>query len=259
MNDLSSMIWVETRKVLRSNLIWFTAAGGLIMPLGIAFLIFVATHPEIARQLSLVGAKANLMAYATTNWPTYLGLQKLMIAAGGFFLFCLVISWVFGREFVDGTLKDMLAVPVPRWSIVLAKFTVSAVWSAALAVLILVTGLVTGALMQLPQASPQVLLQGCLHVAVETGLVIAIVCPFALLASVGRGYLLPIGLAVLAVMLANFVVVLGWGAYFPWSVPALYAQDGESLAPISYFVAILSGGAGVIGTHLWWKYADQNR
>jgi len=53
------------------------------------------------------------------------------MAAGGFFLFVLIISWVFGREFSDGTVKDLLAVPVPRSSILLAKFVLAALWSAA--------------------------------------------------------------------------------------------------------------------------------
>lgn len=259
MSELSAMIWIETRKALRSRMPWFTAAGALVMPLGIAFLIFVATHAEISRKLGLVGAKANLVAYATASWPTYLDLQGQMIAAGGFFLFCLVISWVFGREFTDGTLKDMLAVPVPRGSIVLAKFIVAAAWSAALAALIFITGLVTGALMGLPQASAAALLQGSFTVAVTIGLVIAVVLPFAFFASVGRGYLLPLGLAVLALVLANLVVVLGWGEYFPWAVPGLYAQGQDDLSPISYAIAVLTGAAGMIGTYLWWKYADQNR
>lgn len=259
MRDLSAMIWIETRKALRSRMPWFTAAGALVLPLGIAFLIFVATHPEISSKLGLVGAKANLMTYATTSWPTYLELQGQMIAAGGFFLFCLILCWVFGREFTDGTLKDMLAVPVARGSIVLAKFIVAAAWAAALSVLIFVTGLLTGALMGLPQASAGVLLHGSLTVAVTTGLVIAVVLPFAFFASVGRGYLLPLGLAVLALMLANLVLVLGWGEYFPWAVPGLYAQGKDYLSPISYVIAVLTGAAGMIGTYLWWKYADQNR
>ena len=50
----------------------FTAVGSLFMPLGIAFLIFVATNPEISQKLGLVSAKANLMAYAaTTGRPTW--------------------------------------------------------------------------------------------------------------------------------------------------------------------------------------------
>ncbi len=258
MKYLSEMIWVEARKALRSRMPLFTAIGSLAMPLGIAFLIFVARNPEIGRQLGLIGAKANLMTYATTDWPSYLGLQAQIIAAGGFFVFCLIICWVFGREFTDGTLKDMLAVPVPRMTIVAAKFVVTAVWSAVIAVLIFVVGLLTGALVGLPQASAAVMLQGSLTMAVTVCLVVAVVTPFAFFASVGRGYLLPIGLAVLALMLANLVMVLGWGEFFPWAVPGLYAQGNGSLGPASCPIAILTGLAGMAGTYLWWKYADQS-
>jgi ABC-2 type transport system permease protein len=259
MKDLSSMIWIEARKAWRSRMPLFTSIGSLFMPLGIAFLIFVATHAEISRKLGLVGAKANLVAYATTSWPAYLGLQAQMIAAGGFFLFCLIICWVFGREFTDGTLKDMLAVPVPRSSILLAKFIVTAVWSAAVALLIFIAALVTGALMGLPQGSAAALLYGSLTVAVTTCLVIAVVMPFAFFASAGRGYLLPMGAAILALMMANLVMILGWGAYFPWAVPGLYSQGKGYLVPASYPIAFLTGLAGILGTVLWWKVADQNR
>jgi len=74
MNDLSNMVWIELRKAVRSSMPWFTTVGSLFMPLGIAFLIFVAKNPEISHKLGLVGAKANLLAYAGTDWPTYLGL-----------------------------------------------------------------------------------------------------------------------------------------------------------------------------------------
>ena len=92
----------------------WTGLGSLFMPLGIAFLIFVSRNPEISRNLGLISAKADLVAFAGTDWQTYLQMFGLLLAAGGFVLFVLTISWVFGREFADGTLKDMLAVPVPR-------------------------------------------------------------------------------------------------------------------------------------------------
>ena len=112
---------------------------------------------------------------------------------GGMILFVLAISWVFGREFTDGTLKDLLAVPVPRVSILLAKFIVVALWSAALAVLLFGLGLGLGALFHLPGGSTAILLQGCARAAITAGLVIAAMLPFAFFASLGRGYLLPIG------------------------------------------------------------------
>jgi len=259
MNDLSAMMWVETRKALRSRLPLWTALGSLVMPLGIAFLIFVAHNPGISKKLGLISAKANLLAYSTTDWPTYFGLYAMLMAAGGFFLFILVISWVFGREFTDGTVKDLLAVPVPRASILLAKFIVTAAWSAALAALMLAAGLIMGALMNLPGGSPAVLLQGAALVAVTAALVIVTVLPFALFASIGRGYLLPVGMAVLTLMLANLVVITGWGEYFPWAVPGLYAQGKSALPPASFWVVLFTGLAGMAATIAWWHSADQNR
>jgi ABC-2 type transport system permease protein len=259
MTSLADMIWIELRKAIRSRMPLWTALGSLFMPLGIAFLIFVSKNPEISRQLGLISAKADLMAYAATDWPTYLGLFGMLIAAGGLLLFSLVISWVFGREFADGTLKDMLAVPVQRSSILLAKFIVVAVWSAGLTMVILIAGLVMGAIIKLPGGSTSAISQGSALVVITACLVIAVVTPFALLASVGRGYLLSIAGAILAMMMANVVGLAGWGEYFPWGVPGLYAMGKSPLTPISYWIVLLTGVTGVIGTWLWWKYADQNR
>ncbi len=259
MNSLSDMVWIELRKAIRSRMPLWTTLGSLFMPLGIAFLIFVAKNPEISQKLGLVSAKANLIAYAATDWPTYMGLFGQIIAAGGYFWFILAISWVFGREFADGTLKDMLAVPVQRSSILLAKFIVVAAWSTVLTMVMFIAGLAVGAVINLPGGSMSVIFHDSALVAITACLVIAVVLPFALFASVGRGYLLPLGIAVLSLMMANLVVVIGWGEYFPWAVPMLYAQGKSSLPPGSYWIVFFTGLLGMVGTYLWWKYADQNR
>ena len=75
----------------------------------------------------------------------------------------------------------------------------------------------------------------------------------------GRGYLLPIGVAILMMMLMNLVLILGWGEFFPWTVPILLAEGKEPMPLFSYAVLLLTGLAGVLGTYVWWKYADQNR
>jgi ABC-2 type transport system permease protein len=259
MNDLPNMMWVEYTKAIRSRMPLGTALGALFMPLGIAFLIFVSKNPEISKQLGLISAKANLMAYAATDWPTYLGAYGEVIGAGGVILFILIISWIFGREFTDGTVKDILAVPVGRASILLAKYVVAALWSAALTLIIFCAGLAMGTLLQLPGGSLSVLVRGAVLVMTTAGLVIAVVLPFALFASLGRGYLLPIGVAILTMILTNLAVIIGWGEYFPWAVPVLYAQGKTPLPPISYGIVCLTGLAGMIATYLWWQYADQSR
>lgn len=175
------------------------------------------------------------------------------------FFFVMAISWIFGREFADGTLKDMLAVPVQRSNILLAKFIVAIAWCAVMAIIIFIFGLVIGALIQLPGGALGVILQGSAVAAITVSLTIAVVIPFAFFASLGRGYLLSIGVAVLALMAANLVVVFGWGEYFPWAVPLLYAQGKSSLTAVSYWIVFFTSLGGMIATYLWWKYADQNR
>ena len=259
MRDLLSMTWVELLKAIRSRMPLWTALGCLFMPLGIAFLIFVSRNPEISQQLGLVSAKANLMAFTGTDWPTYLGVYGQVIGAGGLILFILILSWVFGREFTDGTLKDLLAVPVQRGSIVLAKYIVAAIWCEAMVLVIFIAGLIMGALLKLPGASAGVFLEGCVLVIKVSILVLAVVTPFALIASMGRGYLLPIGVAILLMILMNLIQVLGWAEYLPWAVPVIYSQGKEVLTPISFWIVFLTGLLGILGTYLWWKYADQNR
>ncbi len=236
MNNIPDMIWIELRKAIRSRMPLWTALGSMFIPFGIAFLIFVSKNPEISQKLGLVSAKADLMAFTATDWRTYLELYSQLIAAGGFILFVLIISWVFGREFMDGTLKNLLAVPIQRSSILLAKFILAAVWSIVMTLVIFITGLIMGSINKLPGGTPHVLFQGFTLIMITACMTVSVIMPFGLIASVGRGYLLPLGAAVLTLMATNLVMIIGWGEYFPWAIPGLYSQAKSPLAPISYWI-----------------------
>lgn len=263
MATLFNMIWIELRKTIRSRMPQLTTLGSLFLPLGIGLLLFIANNPEISRKLGLITVKADMMKFTVTDWSSYLTLAAQMIAMAGFFFFCLIISWIFGREFNDGTLKDLLAVPVSRFSIILAKFTVSTIWSAFITIVIFVFLLILGALFNLPQGTPDILIRGSVLLVITACLTILVVFPFALLASIGRGYLLPIGAAIILLIMANIAAIIGWGEFFPWAIPGLYTQamttPSGTLAPASYWVVIFTGLAGIAGTYLWWNYADQSR
>jgi ABC-2 type transport system permease protein len=88
--------------------------------------------------------------------------------------------------------------------------------------------------------------------------------PFvALFASAGRGYLPPLGWAFLTMALAQIAGVLGWGDWFPWSVPGLLSEmAGPRAEPIglhSYILVLLTFIAGIAATFAWWQSADQAR
>ncbi len=259
MNSVANMVRIELRKAIRSRMPLWTALGSLFLPTAVAFLVYLARNPGISQKLGVVSTKADLVAYASTDWPAYLGFCAQLIGIGEFFVLVLAASWVFGREFADGTLKDLLAVSVRRSSILLAKFIVVALWSVALTVELVVANLVLGALLNLPGGSVAIVLHGTGVMALTALLLMGVIVPFAFFASIGRGYLLPVGLAVLVLMAANLSFILGWGEFFPWAVPLLYAQGKNDLGLFSYGIVALTCLAGMAGTYLWWKFADQNR
>ncbi len=255
MINFTQSIWVETLKARRSRLPFFTALGYMMFPLGGGFFMVILKDPEFARKVGLLGAKAQLTMGAA-DWPTYLNFLALGTAVGGLIIFTLIGSWVFGREYSDRTVKDLLALPTPRSSFVLAKYVVIALWSAILAAMVFPIALIVGTVLGLPQVPSQVFVQGGITLAVSAILTIALVTPIIFFASYGHGYLAPMGVMFLAVALAQVMTIIGYGEYFPWAIPGVYAQGGD-LTGVSLVIVILTCIAGVAGTLLWWEYADQ--
>jgi ABC-2 type transport system permease protein len=213
MNSLPDMLWIEIRKATRSRLPLFSVLGFLMLPLVAAFFMVVLKDAEFARKAGLISTKAHL-AGNTADWPTYFSILGQGTAVGGFFVFSVIGSWIFGREFADRTLKDMLTIPVPRLSILLAKFMVVAGWAALLIVIVYALAMGMGMALRLPQGTPDVLLRGSLTMAVTGALVIAVVMPVAFFASIGRGYLPAIGATFVLGALANIIALIGWGCTF---------------------------------------------
>lgn len=255
MNNIGQGIWVEMLKARRSRMPLLTALGTLLVPLVGGFFMIVLKDPELARRVGLISAKAQI-TMGVADWPSYLEFLSLTNAIGGVILFGFIASWLFGREYSDRTVKDLLALPTWRSSIVLAKFVVVLSWSATLTAMMYLVGLGVGAAITLPQTSFQVMLQGTVTLAITAMLTIALVTPIAFVASAGHGYLPPLGAVVLAIALAQFIAIAGWGEYFPWSIPGLYSQ-GKNLGIVSYVIVILTSVAGLAGTILWWELADQ--
>jgi ABC-2 type transport system permease protein len=221
--------------------------------------MFILKDPSRARALGLLRAKAQLAA-GVADWPTYLGVIAQATAVGGSLVFALATTWVFGREFVDRTAKLLLAVPTPRTAILAAKFILVAAWGALLAGWILAVALPIGFLLDLPGWSGDMLRESALGIALTAGLSILLLSPTAFLASASRGYLAPLGFTILTIFLGQITVATGGGAWFPWSVPALFSgmtgPRADVLGVSSYVLVGLTSLAGGVATVVWWRRAD---
>src|SRR5512138_3783324 len=149
MNNFSSALWAETLKMVRSKVPLFTAIGFGMMPLAGGLFMIILKDPEAAKSLGLITTKAQLLT-GTADWISFFGFMAQAVAAGGMILFSIITIWVFGREFSDRTVKELLALPTARETIVTAKFIVIAIWSLLITLLIFGIGIIVGTLVVIP-------------------------------------------------------------------------------------------------------------
>ncbi|WP_330275917.1 ABC transporter permease [Lentzea sp. NBC_00516] len=257
-----NVLATEILKARRSRVPWITALAFTVAAAVGGLFMFILQDQDRARSLGLIGTKAALVG-RDADWPTYLGFLAQTTAVGGMLVFGMVSVWLFGREFSQNTVKDLLALPSARTTIVLAKFVVAGAWCLALTVQLVVFGLVIGMVLGLPGWSADLVMSSVATIAVTAVMTVLLTTPVALASSAGRGYLPGVGVLMAAIFSAQVVAALGYGQYFPWSVPALFSglagPDAGSPGWLGVALVVLVGAAGVVATALWWRNADQDR
>lgn len=262
MTHFSAALFAETLKMRRSKVPLFTALGFSMMPLVGGLFMIILKDPEAAKSLGLVTTKAQLLT-GTADWPSFFEFLSQAVAAGGMVLFAIITIWVFGREFSDRTVKELLALPTSRDSIITAKFIIIAVWSLVVTLLVFGIGILVGVLVVIPGWSDELLRASFIDITGTAVLTIPLISFVALLASIGRGYLPPFGWTIFTLVMANLSAILGWGDWFPWAIPGLFSgvagPRAEVLGTHSYVVLIITSLIGLAMTFYWWRNADQTK
>ncbi|MBM7540134.1 ABC transporter permease [Amphibacillus cookii] len=227
-----SFVNCEARKVYRSTVFWVVISVFSLLPLMLGFL----SSPDL-------------------DWESYLS-DLLASTATLLVVGCSFTSaWVFGREYTDNTIKDLLVKPIPKTYSVLSKFIVITIWNVILASFsfMVVTGV--GVFIGINGGSISLILSEFLTFMLTAIMIMAVSTTSALLASVTKGYLAPIGLTFVIVIVSNVVTHLGMGTYFPWTIPVISLVDSISL--ISIVIVMMTGITGLVGTIAWWRFAEQ--
>lgn len=257
MKGFTSALWAEVLKVRRSRVPQFIAIGFALLPLVAAFFMVIMKNPEGARRLGIIGVKAQIMV-GTVDWSGYIEVISQGIVVGILFN-GLMGSWMFGREYADRTVKDLLALPTSRSIIVAAKYTVFAFWSLLMVVLVLMLGMFLGFIVNLPGFSTDIILRGASTILGVGVMNILLITPITFLAYAGRGYLPSMSFTILMLALAQISNIIGYGMYFPYAIPALFSQGSvsDTLSMVSYIIILITCLGGAICTSAWFQYADQ--
>lgn len=263
MKDLFIAILIELKKLKRSIIIWIIFIGFALIPIMGGLMMYLIKNPDLIPATSVLKIKISMLS-TPVDWNSYLG-TFILQGSGivGIIAFGFVISYLFGREYVDRTYRDLLSLPVSRVTILNAKFVIYILWCLLLVIWDLGLGFIVGTILKLPGWNITSILEIIKTYFITSFLVISLGFIVSFFALWSRGYLAPLGFIIAVLFMANLAPYLGFAHYFPWSIPMLYAGMGgeelrKSLNLLSYICIGITFFCGYLLTVGWWKYSDQS-
>ena len=244
-HGLRDAVAVELRKARSARVLFST---GALLALGVTVLAAAMVAAARSGDVEVV-AKIGPQA-ATGDWSALLAVATQITAAAAVLAFGVGISWLYGREFADGTIPGLFGLPVGRGAIATAKLLVYLAWAVAVtlvSVLLLFAGGLAVGLGALDTAA----LEGFARLLALGVLTALIAVPAGWAASVGRGLLPGIAVAVGILVVAQVSVIADLGSWVPFVAPAFWAMQADihstAALVVVPIVPLVFGAATVIG------------
>ncbi|TCL59820.1 ABC-2 type transport system permease protein [Kineothrix alysoides] len=214
--NILSLVICEMRKMYKSSVFWVLIIAFTVLP-GISLIKYFNA--------------------ANVSWDLYLADILKFFTAILIIGFAFTTCWIFGREYTDKTINDLLVKPVSKLKIAVSKFIVIALWNSLLSILLFAVVALIGAYVGLADGTAALILHYFLMFMATSLLTTLVSTVSSFMANVTKGYLAPIGLIFIIVLIVNIVENVGLSAYIPWTIPGLLITDGF-LSPISIFIVM---------------------
>lgn len=251
---MKAAIWAEVVKLAGSTV---GRVGSAAIVIGISLIsgsmllaAATTTDPQLLAKLGPV---------ATGDWQGFLLGAAQVTGAGGLGGFAVVLAWMFGREFGDGTITGLFALPVRRSTIALAKLIVYVIWVTAMSVLLAIVLSLVGLIAALGPIDGDTLLMLARQAALGI-MSAAITLPVAWAATLSRSVLGGVSVAIGLVVVAQVSVLAGLGGWMPLAAPALWAVSlGAAVNPVQLALLIPFGAVFVLLVARSWRRLQLDR
>jgi ABC-2 type transport system permease protein len=255
------VLGTEILKLKRSKMTWLSLLFYVLFALMAWFVFWMLKNPDAARSLGLIGQKASFaMNGLSADWQGLFAMFAELGVAGGMIILSIIVIYLFGREYTEGTAKNMLALPVPRAYFVAAKLCVTALWFALLTAFLLIECLLIGKLLGFGTPSVGLVAKESGNILLAALLVLALQPLVSWVTVLSGGYLAPFGYTMGTLLVGNLMIRTDWAPWCPWSIVALLGgmagprQEGVVLG--SGLVLVATFAIGVGGTILHQVRAD---
>ena len=236
-----TFIEMEFLKLKRSNIFLLSLMGAILPP----FLMFIAVFAF---------DEGNTFELLFNNVNMY------MSALFAVLLFAIMISYLFGREYNEHTLKTMLTIPVSRGNFLLSKYVMFLVWILILTVVTSLSTLVFGFIAGLEGFSLKLFIDSFIQLLFANVLLFLTFSPFVFLSLVITN-MVPAMVGGAGLTLVNMLIYGQiWAPYVPWVCPYLIASGeiaGYSTSiSVSYGIILATFVIGLIISYIYFTRTD---
>lgn len=236
-----TFIEMEFLKLKRSNIFLLSLIGAVLPPL----LMFIA--------VSAFG-EGNTFEMLFDNVNMY------MSALFAVLLFAIIISYLFGREYNEHTIKSMLCLPISRGRFLISKYVMFLVWIVILTVVTTLSAAVCGFVAGLEGFAIKLLIDSFAQLLLANVLLFLTFSPFVFLSLLITN-MVPAMVGGAALSLVNLMIYgQSWAPYVPWVCPYLIssgeiAEYGVNIG-IPYAVILATFVIGLTISYVYFTKTD---
>ena len=183
-----------------------------------------------------------------------------MSALFAILLFSIIISYLFGREYNEHTLKTMLTVPISRGKFLISKYVMFLIWILILTVVTSISTLAFGFVAGLSGFTLQLFINSFAELLFANVLLFLTFSPFVFI-SLFITNMVPAMVGGASLTLVSLLVNgQSWAPYVPWACPYLIssgeiADYGVSLM-IPYGVILVTFIIGIVVSYIYFTKKD---
>ncbi len=232
---------MEFLKLKRSNIFLLSLIGAILPPL----LMFIAVFAfDEGHTFELLFSNVNMY----------------MSALFAILLYAIMISYLFGREYNEHTLKTMLTIPVSRGKFLLSKYVMFLVWILILTVVTTLSTMVLGFVAGLDGFSLKLFIDSFAQLLFANVLLFLTFSPFVFI-SLFITNMVPAMVGGAGLALVNMMIYgQTWAPYVPWVCPYLIASgeiaEYSGSVTLSYAVILATFAIGLVISYIYFTKTD---
>ena len=236
-----TFIKMEFLKLKRSNIFLLSLMGAVLPPL----LMFIAVFA---------------FDEGSTFDMLFTNVNMYMSALFAIMLFSIMISYLFGREYKEHTLKTMLTIPISRGKFLASKYVMFLVWILILTVVTSLSALVFGFIAGLEGFTLKLFMDSFAQLLFANVLLFLTFSPFVFL-SLFITNMVPAMVGGAGLTLVNMLIYgQTWAPYVPWVCPYLIASgeiaEYATSPTVSYGVILVTFLIGLAISYIYFTKTD---